>query len=88
MRLQRNGGLNQNGVVDTETYKYLFFDSASTPETETLTSKEYDSTTTQPELQLPNNQLQQAPPADQNMTGKQKRQFNRFVKKQERNKNR
>jgi hypothetical protein len=88
MRLQRNGGLNQTGIVDTETYKYLFLDSSNTPETETLASKEYDGTTTQPELQLPNNQLQQAAPIDQNMTGKQKRQFNRFVRKQERNKNR
>jgi len=95
MRLQRNGGLNQTGVVDSGTYKYLFFDSANTPEIETLTSKKITDVsseptlnTTQPELQLPNNQLQQAPPTNQNMTGKQKRQFNRFVKKQERNKNR
>ena len=42
----------------------------------------------EPELQLPNNQLQQAPQTDQNMTGKQKRQFNRFSRKQERMKKR
>jgi hypothetical protein len=42
----------------------------------------------EPELQLPNNQLQQAPQTNQNMTGQQKRQFNRFVKKQERMKKR
>jgi hypothetical protein len=42
----------------------------------------------EPELQLPNNQLQQAPQTNQNMTGKQKRQFNRFVRKQERIKKR
>lgn len=42
----------------------------------------------EPELQLPNNQLQQAPPTNQNMTGKQKRQFNRFSRKQERMKKR
>jgi hypothetical protein len=45
-------------------------------------------TTPEPELQLPNNQLQQAPQTNQNMTGRQKRQFNRFVKKQERMKKR
>lgn len=42
----------------------------------------------QPELQLPNSQLQQAPQTDQNMSGKQKRQFNSFVRKQERIKKR
>jgi hypothetical protein len=46
------------------------------------------STTPEPELQPPNNQLQQAPQTNQNMTGRQKRQFNRFVKKQERMKKR
>jgi len=52
------------------------------------TAQTTDGTTTQPELQLPNNQLQQAAPIDQNMTGKQKRQFNRFSKKQEKMKKR
>ena len=52
------------------------------------TAQTTDGSTTQPELQLPNNQLQQAPPTDQNMTGKQKRQFNRFSRKQERMKKR
>ena len=52
------------------------------------TDQTTDGTTTQPELQLPNNQLQQAPPTNQNMTGRQKRQFNRFVKKQEKMKKR
>ena len=42
----------------------------------------------EPELQLPNNQLQQSPQTNQNMTGQQKRQFNRFSKKQERMKKR
>ena len=98
MRLQRNGGLNQTGVVDSGTYKYLFFDSASTPELETLKPLEVKPITPaqtiggnaqpqpEPELQLPNNQLQQAPQTNQNMTRKQKRQFNRFVKRQERKK--
>jgi hypothetical protein len=52
------------------------------------TAQTTDGSTTQPELQLPNNQLQQAPQTNQNMTGRQKRQFNRFVKKQERMKKR
>jgi len=52
------------------------------------TAQTTDGSTTQPELQLPNNQLQQAPQTNQNMTGRQKRQFNRFVNKQERMKKR
>jgi peptidoglycan hydrolase-like protein with peptidoglycan-binding domain len=48
MRLQRNGGLNQTGVVDAGTYKYLFFDNASTPEIETLKSKEVTNIPTGP----------------------------------------
>ena len=48
MRLQRNGGLNQTGVVDAGTYKYLFFDNASTPELETLKSKKITNIPTEP----------------------------------------
>jgi hypothetical protein len=56
IRLQRNGGLNQTGVVDAATYKYLFFDNASTPEPETLTSKKVTSLpneTPEPTLNIP-----------------------------------
>jgi hypothetical protein len=58
------------------------------PKLETLKPLEATPTTPEPELQLPNNQLQELPPANQNMTGKQKRQFNRFSRKQERMKKR
>jgi hypothetical protein len=56
VRLQRNGGLNQTGVVDAGTYRYLFFDNASTPEIETLTSKKVTNLpneTPEPTLSIP-----------------------------------
>ena len=66
MRLQRNGGLNQTGVVDAGTYKYLFFDSASTPEIETLTPKKVTDvstgTTQEPTLNIPKQNDGTTPP--------------------------